>query len=175
MAAQAELPLRHERTREESSWSCSQDTATAHATSPDTLAKQLSKKIRRRIQGQKKQLLNVLPKQAQFWKLLYVISSDTKQEYDASHELRSENHDNETVTLLYRLVNHMEQPWRPQARARLRLVLRFRNASVPRFNKPRKLPLLAHIQNQLAEIPCQPYSSTSACACTLPSTDKDRS
>ena len=113
---------------------------------PDTLAKQLLKKIRRRLQGQKKQLLNVLPKQAQVWKLLYAISSDTKQEYDASCELRSGKHDNEAITLLYRLANHVEQPWRSKARARLRLVLQFRNASVPRFNKSLKLPLLAHSQ-----------------------------
>ena len=74
---------------------------------PDTLARQLFKKLRRRIQGQSRPLLNVLPKQAQFWKMLYAISSDTKQEYDASRELRSGKYDNETVTLLYRLANHM--------------------------------------------------------------------
>ena len=66
--------------------------------------------------------------------------------------------DNETVTLLYRLANHMEQPWRSKARARLKLVLKFRNASVPRFNKPLKLPFLAHsqfktnVQNFLANL-----------------------
>ena len=101
-----------------------------------------SRSYRRRIQGQSRPLLNVLPKQAQFWKLPYAISSDTKQEYDASRELRSGKHDNETVTLLYRLANHMEQPWISIARARLKLVLKFRNASVPRFNKPLKLPFL---------------------------------
>ncbi|CAE7399425.1 unnamed protein product, partial [Symbiodinium microadriaticum] len=47
---------------------------------------------------------------AQFWKILYAISSDTKQEYNASRELRIGKHDNETVTLLYRLANHMEHP-----------------------------------------------------------------
>ncbi|OLP94980.1 hypothetical protein AK812_SmicGene22955 [Symbiodinium microadriaticum] len=77
---------------------------------PDTLAKQLFKKIRRRLQGQKRRLVNALPKQAQFWKILYAISSDTKQEYNASRELRIGKHDNETVTLLYRLANHMEHP-----------------------------------------------------------------
>ncbi|CAE7602690.1 unnamed protein product, partial [Symbiodinium necroappetens] len=111
---------------------------------PDTLAKQLFKKIRRRRQGQKQRLVNILPKQAQFWKLLYAISSDTKQEYDASRELRSGKHDNETVTLLYRLANHMEQPWRSKARARLRRVLTFRNATVPKHNLPLKIPFLAH-------------------------------
>ena len=111
---------------------------------PDTIAKQLFKKIRRRLQGQKRQLVNTLPKQAQFWKILYAISSDTKQEYDASRELRSGKHDNETVTLLYRLANHMEQPWRSKARARLRRVLKFRNATVPKFNLPLKIPFLAH-------------------------------
>ncbi|CAE7863944.1 unnamed protein product [Symbiodinium necroappetens] len=80
--------------------------------------------IRRRVQGQKRHLVNALPKQAQFWKILYATSSDTKQEYDASRELRSGKHDNKTVTLLYRLANHMEQPWRskdtsPQAWKRL--------------------------------------------------------
>ena len=78
--------------------------------------------------------------------MLYAISSDTKQEYDASRELRSGKHDNETVTLLYRLANRMEQRWRSKARARLKLVLKFRNASVPRFNKPLKLSFLAHTQ-----------------------------
>ncbi|CAE7917241.1 unnamed protein product [Symbiodinium sp. KB8] len=58
---------------------------------------------RQRLQRQKRHLVNALPKQAQFWKILYAISSDTKQEYDASRELRSGKHDNETVTLLYRL------------------------------------------------------------------------
>ncbi|CAE7776481.1 unnamed protein product [Symbiodinium necroappetens] len=87
---------------------------------------------------------SMLPKQAQFWKILYAISSDTKQEYDASRELRSGKHDNETVTLLYRLANHMEQPWRSKARARLRRVLTFRNATVPKFNLPLKIPFLAH-------------------------------
>ncbi|OLP86627.1 hypothetical protein AK812_SmicGene32253 [Symbiodinium microadriaticum] len=111
---------------------------------PDTLAKQLFKKIRRRLQGQRRHLVNALPKQAQFWKILYAISSDTKQEYDASRELRSGKHDNETVTLLYRLANHMEQPWRSKARARLRRVLTFRNATVPKFNLPLKIPFLAH-------------------------------
>ena len=111
---------------------------------PDSIAKQLFKKIRRRLQGQKRHLVNTLPKQAQFWKLLYAISSDTKQEYDASRELRSGKHDNETVTLLYRLANHMEQPWRSKARARLRRVLNFRNATVPKFNLPLKIPFLAH-------------------------------
>ncbi|CAE7738998.1 unnamed protein product, partial [Symbiodinium necroappetens] len=82
--------------------------------------------------------------QAQFWKLLYAISSDTKQEYDASRELRSGKHDNETFTLLYRLANHMEQPWRFKARARLRRVLTFRNATVPKYNLPLKIPFLAH-------------------------------
>ena len=77
---------------------------------------------------------------------LYAISSDTRQEYDASREPRSGKHDNETVTLLYRLANHMEQPWRSKAGARLKLVLKFRNASVPRFNKPLKLSCLAHTQ-----------------------------
>ena len=56
------------------------------------------------------------------------ISSDTKREYDASRELRSGRHDKETVTLLYRLANHMEQPY----------------SSVPKFDKPLKLPFLAH-------------------------------
>ncbi|CAE7465974.1 unnamed protein product, partial [Symbiodinium microadriaticum] len=65
-------------------------------------------------------------------------------EYDASRELRSGKHDNETVTLLYRLANHMEQPWRSKARARLRRVLTFRNATVPKFNLPLKIPFLAH-------------------------------
>ena len=111
---------------------------------PDTIAKQLFKKIRRRLQGQKRHLVNALPKQAQFWKILYAISSDTKQEYDASRELRSGKHDNETATLLYRLANHMEQPWRSKARARLRRVLNFRNATVPKFNLPLKIPFLAH-------------------------------
>ncbi|OLP93944.1 hypothetical protein AK812_SmicGene24107 [Symbiodinium microadriaticum] len=111
---------------------------------PDTLAKQLFKKIRRRLQGQKQHLVNALPKQAQFWKILYAISSDAKQEHDASRELRSGKHDNETVTLLYRLANHMEQPWRSKARARLRRVLTFRNATVPKFNLPLKIPFLAH-------------------------------
>ncbi|OLP78498.1 hypothetical protein AK812_SmicGene41317 [Symbiodinium microadriaticum] len=111
---------------------------------PDTLAKQLFKKIRRRLQGQKRHLANALPKQAQFWKILYAISSDTKQEHDASRELRSGKHDNETVTLLYRLANHMEQPWRSKARARLRRVLTFRNATVPKYNLPLKIPFLAH-------------------------------
>eukprot|EP00439_Symbiodinium_sp_Y106_P054574 s1990_g7.t1 len=111
---------------------------------PTKATSQLFKKLRRRIQGQSRPLLNVLPKQAQFWKMLYAISSDTKQEYDASRELRSGKHDNETVTLLYRLANHMEQPWRSKARARLKHVLKFRNASVPRFNKPLKLLFLAH-------------------------------
>ena len=54
---------------------------------PDSIAKQLFKKIRRRLQGQKRHLVNTLPKQAQFWKLLYAISSDTKQEYDASGDV----------------------------------------------------------------------------------------
>ncbi|CAE6952265.1 unnamed protein product [Symbiodinium sp. CCMP2592] len=49
-----------------------------------------------------------LVKKAQFWKLLYSISSDTKQEFEASKELRSGKHDAETVTLLYRLANHMD-------------------------------------------------------------------
>ncbi|OLP89200.1 hypothetical protein AK812_SmicGene29372 [Symbiodinium microadriaticum] len=93
---------------------------------------------------QKQRLVNILPKQAQFWKLLYAISSDTKQEYDASRELRSGKHDNETVTLLYRLANHMEQPWRSKAKARLRRVLTFRNATVPKHNLPLKIPFLAH-------------------------------
>ena len=78
---------------------------------PDTIGKQLFKKLRRRLQGQSRRLINILPKHVQFWKLLYAISSDTKQEYDASRELRSGKHDNETVTLLFRLANHMEQPW----------------------------------------------------------------
>ncbi|CAE7343069.1 unnamed protein product [Symbiodinium sp. CCMP2592] len=78
-----------------------------------------------------------LVKKAQFWKLLYSISSDTKQEFEASKELRSGKHDAETVTLLYRLANHMEQPWRSKARARLRKVLQFKNASVPKHNKTR--------------------------------------
>ncbi|CAE7207108.1 unnamed protein product, partial [Symbiodinium sp. KB8] len=111
---------------------------------PDTLAKQLFKKIRRRLQGERRHLVNALPKQAQFWKILYAISSDTKQEYDASRELRSGKHDNETVTLLCRLANHMEQPWRSKAGARLRRVLTFRNATVPKFNLPLKIPFLAH-------------------------------
>ena len=111
---------------------------------PDTIGKQLFKKLRRRLQGQSRRWINILPKHAQFWKLLYAISSDTKQEYDASRELRRGKHDNETVTLLFRLANHMEQPWRSKARARLRLVLQCRNASVPKFNLPIKIPLLAH-------------------------------
>ncbi|CAE7190176.1 hypothetical protein AK812_SmicGene2104 [Symbiodinium microadriaticum] len=37
-----------------------------------------------------------------------------KKEYDASRELRSGKHDNETVTLLYRLANHMEIPFLAQ-------------------------------------------------------------
>ncbi|OLQ04612.1 hypothetical protein AK812_SmicGene12289 [Symbiodinium microadriaticum] len=76
--------------------------------------------------------------------LRYAISSDTKQEYDASRELRSGKHDNETVTLLYRLANHMEQPWRSKARARLRRVLTFRNATLPKYNLPLRIPFLAH-------------------------------
>ncbi|CAE7679264.1 unnamed protein product [Symbiodinium sp. CCMP2592] len=86
--------------------------------------------------------------QAQFWKLLYAISSDTKQEFEASKELRSGKHDSETVTLLYRLANHMEQPWRSKARARLRKVLQFKNASIPKHNKPLKVPLLAHASHR---------------------------
>ena len=35
---------------------------------------------------------------------------------------------------------------RSKARGRLKLGLKFRNASVPRFNKPLKLPFLAHTQ-----------------------------
>ena len=111
---------------------------------PDTIGKQLFKKLRRRVQGQNRRLINILIKHAQFWKLLYAISSDTKQKYDASRELRSGKHGNETVTLLFRLANHMEQPWRSKARARLRLVLQFRNASVPKFNLPIKIPFWAH-------------------------------
>ncbi|CAE7244952.1 unnamed protein product, partial [Symbiodinium sp. CCMP2456] len=66
---------------------------------PDSLAT-IFEKIRRRVQGQKRQLLNVIPKQAQFWKLLcYAISSDTKQEYDASRELRSGKHDMASTTM----------------------------------------------------------------------------
>ena len=55
--------------------------------------------------------------------MLYAISSDTKQEYDASRELRSGKHDNETVTLLYRLANHMEQRWRSKLGPDLNLCL----------------------------------------------------
>ncbi|CAE7466228.1 unnamed protein product, partial [Symbiodinium sp. CCMP2456] len=74
----------------------------------DSLARQLFKKLRRRVQGKNAALLNILPKQVQFWKILYAISSDTKQEYDVSRELRSGKHDAEAVTILYRLANHME-------------------------------------------------------------------
>ncbi|CAE7666338.1 unnamed protein product [Symbiodinium sp. CCMP2592] len=115
---------------------------------PDSLGRQLFKKLRRRVQGQRSSLVNALPKQAQFWKLLYAISSDTKQEFEASKELRSGKHDSETVTLLYRLANHMEQPWRSKARARLRKVLQFKNASIPKHNKPLKVPLLAHASHR---------------------------
>ena len=64
--------------------------------------------------------------------------------HPVSLELRSGKHDNETVTLLYRLANHMEQPWRSKARARLRRVLTFRNATVPKYNLPLRIPFLAH-------------------------------
>ncbi|CAE7585122.1 unnamed protein product [Symbiodinium sp. CCMP2592] len=115
---------------------------------PDSLGRQLFKKLRRRVQGQRPSLVNALPKQAQFWKLLYSISSDTKQEFEVSKELRSGKHDAETVTLLYRLANYMEQPWRSKARARLRKVLQFKNASIPKHNKPLKVPLLAHASHR---------------------------
>ncbi|CAE7328151.1 tauD, partial [Symbiodinium sp. KB8] len=111
---------------------------------PDTLAKQLFKKIRRRLQlqGQQQQLLNTLPKQAQSTPSPATPSRNTM--HPVSLELRSGKHDNETVTLLYRLANHMEQPWRSKARARLRRVLTFRNATVPKYNMPLKIPFLAH-------------------------------
>ena len=143
---------------------------------PDTLAKQLFKKIRRRLQGQKRHLANALPKQAQFWKILYAISSDTKQEHDASRELRSGKHDNETVTLLYRLANHMEQPWRSKARARLRRVLTFRNATVPKYNLPLKIPFLAHNDFKSNAQKCmgiQAYSTASTSSYSLPPPDQN--
>ncbi|CAE7805157.1 unnamed protein product [Symbiodinium sp. CCMP2592] len=68
----------------------------------------VTKELVKKAHGQRSSLVNALPKQAQFWKLLYAISSDTKQEFEASKELRSGKHDSETVTLLYRLANHME-------------------------------------------------------------------
>ncbi|CAE7781852.1 unnamed protein product, partial [Symbiodinium sp. KB8] len=75
-----------------------------------------------RLQGQKRHLVNALPKQAQFWKIPYAISSDTKQEYDTSRELRSGKHDNE----------HEPTPSSAQL------------ATVPKFNLPLKIPFLAH-------------------------------
>ncbi|CAE7453021.1 unnamed protein product [Symbiodinium sp. CCMP2592] len=64
-----------------------------------------------------------LVKKAQFWKLLYSISSDTKQEFEASKELRSGKHDSETEathpSLERALWNHkrkvtdMGRHWKP--------------------------------------------------------------
>ena len=113
---------------------------------PDTLGRQLFKKLRRRIQGRSKPLLNVMPQQAQFWTLIYNLASDTKQEYEASKQLRSGQFDNDTVTLMYRLANHMEQPWKSKVKQRLRRILMFRNASVPRTNKAIKVLFMAHQQ-----------------------------
>ncbi|CAE7316699.1 unnamed protein product [Symbiodinium sp. CCMP2592] len=60
-----------------------------------------------------------LVKKAQFWKLLYAISSDTKQEFEASKELRSGKHEATHPSLERALWNHkrkvtdMGRHWKP--------------------------------------------------------------
>ena len=46
--------------------------------------------------------------------------------------------------LLFRLANHLEQPWRSKCTARLKLILQFRNQSIPKKNRPLKMTFLAH-------------------------------
>ena len=46
--------------------------------------------------------------------------------------------------VLYRLANHLEQPWRSKCATRSKLILQFRNQSIPKKNRPLKIPFLAH-------------------------------
>ena len=140
----------------------------------DTLAKQLFKKLRRRIQGQRKHLQTFCPSRRSSGSsyMPYPVTLSKSTTFQENFAVASMTR---TVTLLYRMANHMEQPWRTKARARLRRVLKFRNASVSKFNMPRKVPLLAHdsfkkhLQNFVNDIIQRQWARTH----TVPLTHQD--
>ena len=78
------------------------------------------------------------------WELLYDLSSDTLKEFETSKLLRSGKYPSEIGLVLYRLASHLEQPWRSKCTTRLKLILQFRNQSIPKKNCPLKIPFLAH-------------------------------
>ena len=110
----------------------------------DTLGIKLFKKMRRRLQQQRSPEARQLPELPQMWELLYDLSSDTLKEFEASKLLRSGRFPSEIGLVLYRLANHLEQPWRSKCTTRLKLILQFRNQYIPKKNHPLKIPFLAH-------------------------------
>ena len=109
----------------------------------DTLGAKLFK-IRRRLQRQRSPEARLLPQLPQLWELLYDLSSDTLKEFEASKILRSGRYPSDIGLVLFRLANHLEQPWRSKCTTRLKLILQFRYQSIPKKNRPLKIPFLAH-------------------------------
>ena len=58
--------------------------------------------------------------------------------------LRSGKYPSEIGLVLDRLANHLKQPLRSKCATRFKLILQFRNQSVPKKNCPLKIPFLAH-------------------------------
>ena len=108
----------------------------------DTLGIKLFKRMRRRLHQQRSPEVRLLPQLPQLWELLYDLSSDTLKEFEASQILRSGRYPSEIGLILFRLANHLEQPWRSKCTTRLKLVLQCRNQSIPKKNRP--LKILAH-------------------------------
>ena len=109
-----------------------------------TLAVKLFKRMRRRLHQQRSPEVRLLPQLPQLWELLYDLSSDTLKEFEASQILRSGRYPSGIGLVLFRLANHLEQPWRSKCATRLKPVLQFRNQSIPKKNRPLKIPFLAH-------------------------------
>ena len=110
----------------------------------DTLGIKLFKKMRRRLHHQRSPEAQLLPQLPQLWEFLYDLSSDTLKEFEASKILRSGRYPSEIALVLFRLANHLEQPWRSKCTVRLKLILQFRNQSIPKKNRPLKMTFLAH-------------------------------
>ena len=144
MAAQAEFSVRHQSVCQERSRTChSQPTTTPRPTRRSSRQETLKTTSSKTTRSTRKSL-RILPQQVQFWSILYQVASDTKQEYEATKSLRSGRYHSEEVLVLYRLTNHLEQPWRSKAKARLAKVLEFKNQSVPLRNRALKVWYMAH-------------------------------
>ena len=109
----------------------------------DTLGIKIFKKMRRRLHHQRSPEARLLPQLPQLWEFLYDLSSDTLKEYEASKILRSGRYPSEIGLVLFRLANHLEQPWRSKCAARLKQILQIRNQSIPKKNHPLKMTFLA--------------------------------